>query len=86
LARTAVTVLPGERLSVRQYLRRRLPRVHAREVANTLRAGQLHLWVDGRLVRDLKRKVIEPDSQVLLYVRASDAVQLVALPAEVWLN
>jgi hypothetical protein len=68
LAKTRTTIDPGERLTIRRYLRRRIvPLRYARETAAELRAGEFLLWIDGRIVVDPDTPVlIERDSRVLV--------------------
>lgn len=87
LAATRGSLAAGERLTLRRYLRRRLPAACAREIAARLRAREFHLWVDGRPVAATDRDVrVERDSRVVVYVRTGQGVPIVDPDPEATLN
>jgi hypothetical protein len=87
LAATREALEPGERVTLRRYLQRRLPATYAREIAARLRAREFYLWIDGRPVvyADLD-VVVERDSRVLLFVRTANAVRIIEPDPEAALN
>jgi hypothetical protein len=76
LADARKRLAPGERITLRRFLQRCLPRPYWREIAARLRARELHLWVDGRSAADVN-VLIERTSRVLVYVRQGDGVRIV---------
>jgi hypothetical protein len=85
LADTPRPLAPGERITLRRYLRRCLPSLQGREIAARLRARELHLWIDGRPATD-SRVLVERASRVLVYVRQGNGVRIVEPDPEAWLN
>lgn len=65
VADTSTRLAPGERITLRRYLRRCLPPPYDREIAARLRARELYLWVDGQPAVDTN-VLVEHESQVQL--------------------
>ena len=85
VADTSTRLAPGERVTLRHYLRRCLPSPYDREVAARLRARELSLWVDGQPAVDAN-VLVERQSQVLMYVQQGDGVRIIEADPEAGLN
>jgi hypothetical protein len=85
LADTPRRLAPGERITLRRYLRRCLPPPYAREIRARLRAKELYLGVDGRPVTHTGI-LLERESRVLVYVRQGGGVLIVEPDPEAGLN
>lgn len=87
LVATQESLRAGERVTLRWYLRRRLPAAHAREIATRLRAREFYLWIDGRsVVASDPDVLVERDSRVLVYVRTGNGLRIVEPDPEAALN